>query len=216
MDRTPDFLRRHAPLVALALMLLPAAGCVNALTTVAYLIKGTNVEAQFNDLRNKTVAVVVRPPITMSFQQDIAARELGEEISFLLSQNVSGVEVIDQQEVNDWMDVHGTDFDDFIEVGEELDVESVVAIELEGLRLHSSASVYQGRANVKIRVYDMTDNGKVVFRREPPQSVYPPTGGVPIDQTPAPDFRRRYVRVLAEEIARHFYAHDSHATFARQ
>jgi len=42
-------------------MLLAAAGCRTVFTTAAYLIKGTNVDAEYEGLREKRVVVVCRP-----------------------------------------------------------------------------------------------------------------------------------------------------------
>jgi hypothetical protein len=58
------------------------------------------------------------------------------------------------------------------------------------------------------------ETGTVVFEKLPPQSVYPPNTGIPTQELQEPEFRRKYVGVLADEIARNFYEHDSRANFA--
>ena len=41
--------------------LLTFSGCVGALTTAAWLIKGNDVNAEYNGLKHKRVAVICRP-----------------------------------------------------------------------------------------------------------------------------------------------------------
>ncbi len=181
------------------------------MTTIAYLIKGTDIDAEYDGLRGKTVAVVCRPPLTMDPHQAHAARELAERVSYLLQQNVRKIKVIEQQDVANWTDENS--WDDFREIGRALEAEMVLAIEMEDFSLHRSASVFQGRATTKLTVYDMQKDGKVAWEKLPPQSVYPPNSGLPISRR-ASEFRERFVGVLAEEIGRHFYKHDAVSDYA--
>jgi hypothetical protein len=89
-----------------------------------------------------------------------------------------------------------------------------VGVELEDFRLHQGQTLYQGRANVEIKVYDLKEGGKMVFSKTPKPSIYPPNAAVPTSEKQEGQFRREYVKVLAEEVARHFYDHDSRVNFA--
>jgi hypothetical protein len=55
----------------------------------------------------------------------------------------------------------------------------------------------------------------MVFEKTLPQTVYPPNSGVPTSERQEAEFRRAFVKVLADQIARHFYAHDPNADLAQ-
>jgi hypothetical protein len=218
MDRSFSRVFLRLPLL-LCFLSLPLAGCRSVFTTVAYFVYGTNVEARYDGLKNKRVAVVVKPPsVSVNADQETGARELAEQIGFFLQANVKGIEVIDQQEVDKWKDDLKNNPDDAREIGKALEASAVVSVELEDFRLYdNSTSVYRGRADYQILVYDLKEkNGQVAYECHPAEgSLYPPNAGIPIGELRRPDFRRVFVKALAEEIARHFYPHDSTVAFAR-
>jgi hypothetical protein len=219
MDRMLALIgRRLSPLAAGLLLLAGSSGCVSLLTTVAYLIKGTTIDAEYDGLEKKTVAIIVQPPASMGPHEVYGAQEVALRLGDLFRANVSKVKVIDQSLVDRWMDENGADSENLLAIGKALkaqhQVQMVVCIKLESFSLHASASVYQGRADYEMEVLDMEQDGKVVFSKSPPRCEYPATGGRPADVS-VPQFRRQYADVLAEEIGRVFYAHDAVATFAR-
>jgi hypothetical protein len=213
MDRTESWRRRRVrALLAGLLVCLPLAGCAKVLATAVYVIKGTNVEAEYGGLKEKRVAVVCRQLASLQYRDSSVPRDLAARIGSLLTQNGKKIEVIDQQKVSEWTDENA--WEDFTQIGKALEADMVVAIELEDFRLHQGQTLYQGRANVQIKVYDMKDGGKLVFEKAPRPSIYPPNTGIPTSEKQESQFRREYVGVLAEEIACHFYDHDSRANFA--
>ena len=216
MDRPSLRYGYAAAVLALAATALSAAGgCRSALATALYLVKGNTVEAEFDELKGKKVAVVCRPLTSLTFTDANVAKDLAREVDLLLKQNVRKVEMIDQQEVNQWLDERG-DLTDYAEIGgdEQLGAEMVVGIDLQSFTIYQSQVLYQGKANVTLTVYDCTDDGEVVFRKELPQSVYPPNAVVPTSEKQEREFRREYLHILADQIGRHFYAHDRHADCA--
>lgn len=50
-----------AALLILAVAVLPSGGCRTLATTAAYLIRGTDIQAEFKGLKEKRIAVVCRP-----------------------------------------------------------------------------------------------------------------------------------------------------------
>jgi hypothetical protein len=213
MDRTSSWHVRGGLWLVTGLMLsLPVTGCAKALATAVYLVKGTNVPAEYEGLKDKRVAVVCRQLVSLQYRDSTVPRDLAARVGALLAQNGKKIEVIDQQQVSEWTDENS--WDDFTEIGKALEADMVVAIELEDFRLHQGQTLYQGRANVQIKVYDINDGGKVVFDKIPKPSVYPPNAAVPTSEKQESQFRREYVGILADEIAHHFYEHDSRANFA--
>ncbi len=191
---------------------VPAIGCRSLLTTVVFLVKGTNVDPEYEGLKEKKVVVVCRPLASLTFRDSNVARDLAREVGALLRTNVRKIEVVDHDKVNEWTDEH--EWTDYTEVGEALKADTVVGIDLLSFTIYQGQTLYQGKANVAVKVYDCTDGNKVVFEKELPQSVYPPNAGVETFSKPEAEFRRKFVRVLADQIGRHFYPHDAHADIA--
>ncbi len=213
MDRTISRYGRGLGWVAVGLTLsLPLAGCAKVLATAVYVVTGANSPAEYTGLKDKRVAVVCRQLVSLQYRDTTVPRDLAARVGSLLATNGKKIEVIDQQQVSEWTDENA--WDDFTQIGKALEADIVVAIELEDFRLHQGQTLYQGRANVQIKVYDIKDGGKLVFEKTPRPSVYPPNGGIPTSEKQESQFRREYVGILAEEIARLFYEHDSRANFA--
>jgi hypothetical protein len=214
MDRR---LRRYGSLVCFlslaATVCGASSGCVNALAAALYVIRGDNAPAEYEGLKGQRVAVVCRPSPSLAFSEANAPRLLAAEVGRRLQDNVSKIEVIDQQEVAEWTDENS--WNDFAEIGRALKADKVVGIDLEDFSLLQGQTLYQGKANVRIRVYDMTENENVAFEKIPPQSVFPPNTGIATQEKQLNEFLQQYVEVLGEEIACLFYPHDARATFAQ-
>jgi hypothetical protein len=208
MDR--NVFRYGYLLAVLAAMvsILPAAGCRNVLTTVAYLWKGTDVEADFNGLQGKKVAVVCRPATSLTFGNATVGAELARQVSNLLRTNVSKIKLIEQQKVAEWTDTH--DWSQYKQVGKAVGAEMIVGIELLDFSVYQGQTLYQGKADATVSVVDCAD-GKMLFEKPLPPSVYPPNTGIPASEVDERTFRRKFILVLADQIARHFYPHDPHA-----
>jgi hypothetical protein len=195
----------------LLLALLPACGCT-AVATAYYVIKGTNVDAEFKGLRDKRVVVVCRPVAELSYRNSGVADQLADQIAMRLGAHVHKIDLVDPREVQNWTDENA--WDEFTEVGEALDADIVVAIDLEEFSLYESQTLYRGKATSAIHIFDMRADGREIWSKHPPQSLYPPNASVDTGEMREPEFRNVFIDSLAEEIARHFYDHDSRVDFA--
>ncbi len=213
MDRS---LRRRGyllvVLILVAVAVFPATGCRSLLTTVVYLVKGTNIDADYDGLKEKTVVVVCRPMASLEYRDAQVAKDLARQVGALLRANVSKINVINQNKVSEWTDVN--DWTDFAEVGKGLDADMVVGIELLGFKLRQGQTLYQGKADTIVKVVDCNDGDKIVFQRKLDQLLYPPNTGIETSTMGDAEFRRKLILVLADQVARHFYPHDPHADFA--
>jgi hypothetical protein len=198
--------RRIAVSLILVVAALPLCGCQSLLVTALYLFKGNDVDPEFAELKGKKVAVVCRPMVALQYRNSSVARDLAQQITTLLEKNVPKIHVVDQRKVNKWLDENT--WDEYREVGKAVKAEMVVGVDLESFSLYQGQTVYQGRANAAVAVYDCQQNGKKVFEKILPQSVYPPNAPIPAADRLEGDFRREFVAVLADQIARYFYAHD--------
>lgn len=207
MDR-PSFRNGILLLAALAAVAPPVLGCRSVLTTAAYLINGTDEEAEFKELKDKKVAVVCRPLVTLQYRDSNAGRDLAQHVATLLQQQVPKIQLIDQRKIAKWTDENT--WEEYPEVGKALKADMVVGIDLESFSIYQGQTLYQGKADAMIRVFDCRHGRKEVFQK-PTQCVYPPSGGVATSERTEATFRQEFLMVLANQCARLFFAHDPHA-----
>lgn len=172
------------------------------------------VPAEFAGLHGKRVAVVcVSESASLGPGTDtlLLAREVGS----LLANNVKGIEVVRPEEIADWIDRNDWDEIDFQEAGRGVRADMVVATELSGFGLYEGKTLYKGRANLTVRVFDLTAEGREVFRRNLPELTFPVNGAYPATEMSEPKFRRAFLQVLAQRVARFFYEYEAKEHFSR-
>lgn len=187
------------------------SGC-NLMATAMYVVSGQNTPADFDGLKGKRVAVVCRPVTSLHFRDSSVSRDLAKQVGLLLQENVSKIKLIDQREVFEWADENT--WDEYAEIGKALNAEIVVGIDLEEFNLYQGQTLYQGKANIRLLVYDVAKGKEPVFERNLPQSVYPPNAPIPASDNQEAEFRRKFVAYLARQVSHHFYDHDSTVDFA--
>jgi hypothetical protein len=133
-------------------------------------------------------------------------------VGALLQQNVPRIQLIDQNEVFEWADENT--WEEYPEIGKALNADMVVGIDLEEFTLYQGQTLYQGKANVRLLVYDVAQGKEPVFERNLPQAVYPPNSPIPASDNQEAHFRRKFVAYMARLVGHHFYAHDSTVDFA--
>lgn len=211
-----DRLLRQTGWLLLALVasggLTPITGC-SMLATGLWVIKGTDDKAEFPGLEGKRVAIVCRPVSSLQYRNPTAARDLAKQVGMLIAKNSPKTHVIEQREVSEWTDEK--ELDDFIQIGKALNADMVVGIDLDDFNLFQGQGLYQGRATMKVSVYDVrSGSGDTVFEKSIPQIHYPPNSPIPAGDKPEPEFRTQFVKILAEHVSTLFYAHDPTAAFA--
>ena len=217
MERTSYQLSSRYRLSALLLALvslLPSTGCLHLLmATGIYLWDGGNlVPAECEALEKHRVVVVCRPPASSEYSFAGASRDLAKRVSDLLEMNVPGIEVVNQKEVDNWIDE--SDLTDFKDVAKAVKADMVVHVELDSFDLYKGKTLYQGNSEITVTVYDMQDKGRRVWERNLGQILYPVNSAVPAQDKPVQHFQRDFTIVLADRIARNFYKHEANADFA--
>jgi len=214
MDQRPSVRRGQLwTLLILLAVLAPSAGCRSALATAVWLIRGPNLPAEFKELKGKRVCMVCRPLVELTYRDSSVAKDLAREMNKLLAANVRDIEMIDQRKVDEWIDENV--WEEYNQVGRALKADYVVGVDLERFSIFQGQTVYQGKANVALKVFDCNSQSREpVFERRLPQVVYPPNSPRSTGDQQESDFRREYVRVLADQLARHFYPHDPYADVA--
>ena len=97
-----------------------------------------------------------------------------------------------------------------------LKADKVVGLDLEQFSLYEGQTLYQGRADIHVWVYDMQTGGghRAVWNMKLPQTLYPATAAVSISDKTEDAFRRDYLAVLSDHISRLFYEHERLVDFA--
>jgi len=198
-------------MLLLATTLCPLFGCHSALATAMYVINGHMIDPEFEGLAEKRVAVVCQPLVELQYRNSSAAESIARNVGILLRKNGKNIKVIDPRKVAEWVDENT--WDEYSEIGKAVEADIVVGIDLEGFSLFQGQTLYQGRANLAIKVFDCQKK-EVVFEKLLPEIAYPPNTGVPTSDKQESIFRREFIAVVSDEIGRHFYSHDPYANFA--
>jgi len=214
MDRLFYSPRRSFAALLLAGVAVSTTGCLHSiLATGIYLWQGGNVlPAETEALEDQRVVVVCRPPATNEYRYAGAARSIGKRVSSLLAENVPEIDVVSPAEVDNWVDEQ--DWDNFKDLGRAVKATRVVYVELDRFDLHKGATVYQGNAQLRLTVYDMTDRGKDIWSRDVGQILFPQNSGIPAADKTVQQFQSQFVEIVSAQIARHFYRHNPNTTFA--
>jgi hypothetical protein len=211
MDRIRFRLGRKLALLLMLPALLLPSGC-GWMSVVLYNMNPDDTPAEFKDLADKRVAIVCRPVVELQFSDSTVPRDLTREVGSLLTEKVHKIKIVDEREVSEWTDENA--WQKFTEVGKALKADIVVGIELERFSLQQGPTLFQGNASLRLVVYDMQNGGRQVYDKSLPRVMYPPNTPIPSADKSEAEFRRQFLGVLAEQIARRFYAHDSREDFA--
>jgi hypothetical protein len=200
-------------LLLAALLVATASGCPTMLATGIYVLQGGNlVPAECDALKNQRVVVVCRPPASHEYRHAGASRAISQRVSELLVANVKRIDVVNPREVDNWVDE--SDWGDFRELAEAVRADMVVHIVLDEFDLYKGKTLYQGRADVTVTVYNMRDRSRMVWERKLGEVLYPVNSGIPAQDKAVQQFEREFVEIVAEQVAMNFYKHDPTATFA--
>lgn len=204
---------RLAGLMLAVLSLVTAAGCPAILATGLYVWEGGNmVPANCEALKGQRVVVMCRPPSSHEYRHAGASRRISQRVSELLVANVKNIDVVNPREVDNWVDE--SDWGDFRELAEAVRADFVVHVELDDFELYKGKTLYQGRADVTVTVYDMKNKSNMVWTSDLGEILYPVNSGIPAQDKPPQQFEREFVEIVAAEIAKNFHRHNPHDSFA--
>jgi hypothetical protein len=203
-----SLLSRRSIATALFLVLLMSApGCVGL---VAHLINagwGDLVKARYAGLEEKKVAVVCVARSSM-FGPSSSSDEIAEQVEMLLRQRVPKIQIIRQQQVNEWMDKNDWDQSDYVKLGRGIGADQIVGIDILSMAIHDGNTIYRGRSDIEVRVFDIAQGGGVVYTEVLPQIVYPARGITHVTDVSEGEFRRTFLEVVSAQIAHRFYDYD--------
>jgi len=187
---------------AAACLAVSITGC-QAISTIAILTMPNDVPAEYDELEGERVVVICNDVGGLGYQDAGVPTDLSRLVGARLQKKVSGIDVVNHDYVNDWIDSNDIHED---ELGKAMDATKVVSIQLEHFGLTKGPNLYQGHAQITVQIHDVATGE--VEELQPIESLYPPHAGVPLDQS-EPVFRRRFLGVLANQVSRRFFAHES-------
>lgn len=200
--------------LTLALGLLTLPGCVGFLAQVIYTIKGHDVQPAFKGLNGKRVAVVCVSDAS-AYGPDTLTYTVGQAVGILLANGLDEEsQIIAPARIEAWRDTNSWNETEYVELGKGVEADMVVAIEIASYSLTEGSTLYKGRADVTVTVYDIEKDGQVPYSATPNHFVFPKHGR-PAIQTSEREFEAFYLSQLTTMIANHFIVHDKLESFAR-
>lgn len=204
---------RVVPVLIAAALLVSNSGCPALLATGIYVWEGGNFSpAECEGLNGERVVVMCKPPSSHEYRHAGASRNIAARVSEKLVKNIKDIDVVNPREVDSWVDE--SDWGDFRELAQAVHATKVVHIELADFELYKGKTLYQGRADVTVTVYDMKNRGNVLWDKHLGEVLYPVNSGIPAQDKPVQQFEREFVDIVAERIATSFYRHDPNEAFA--
>src|SRR5689334_6546105 len=169
---------RVAALLLAASMLISSTGCAALLATGIYVLDGGNLTpAECDALKGERVVVMCKPPSSHEYRHAGASRAIAARVSQMLVKNVKDIDVVNPREVDNWVDE--SDWGDFRELAKAVHADKVVYIELSSFDLYKGKTLYQGRADVQLTVYDMKARGNQLWDKSIGEVLYPVNSGIP-------------------------------------
>lgn len=199
---------RCLPMIVLVVSLVGVSGCVNFAANIYRSIRGNNAPAEYKGLEGKKVAIVCGSERGLS--NDAASALLTRYLDALLSKNVKDIKIVRQDKVEKWLDSNGWEDCDFEEIGKGVGADQVLAVTVANLTMREGGTLYKGKANISITVYDISGggDGNVVYRRNFPEFEYPKNGGVPVTDTSLSNFQVNFLKIVSIHIGPLFYPAD--------
>lgn len=211
MHRVP-MLRGLAWMLLLVAALTGASGCVNLASNLMYAFGKNKTPAEYDGFKGKKVAIVCGNEGGLS--SDATSTLLSRYLEALLSKNVKDITIIKQDKVDKWLDTNGWSESDYQEIGKGVGADQVLAINMSNVTLRDGMTLYKGKADISVSVYDVADDGKVVYRKNYPDFEYPKIGGPTITDTSEARFNVLFLTVVSKRIATLFYEADPNEMFA--
>ncbi|MFK7769327.1 MAG: hypothetical protein AB8B55_19045 [Mariniblastus sp.] len=195
-----------------AICLVTSTGCIQQMAQLLYVIKGHEIKAQFEGLEGKRVAILCVSD-SSAYGPDTLTYTVSKYVSLKLASGVKDVEVISPPVVEAWIDENGWDSQDYATLGDGVKADMVVVIEIGSYSIKEGATLYKGRADMSVTVYDVAKGGQVSFHHGPDNYVFPENGR-PTTQSTERQFEMFYLARLTDRISRLFVPHNKMDAFA--
>lgn len=195
----------------LGLVIVTQPGCM-LYANLIHAVGADKVPAKYDALADTKLAVVTVTD-SSQYSDDVSARYLSRKVGEILVNELDDVSLVREEQIQKWRDTNGWDSIDFRAIGEGVQAEKVLGIELTNLRLRDGATLYRGRADVSLSVIDV-ESGKILYREDMEDYSFPISAGQHTSETTEARFRKLYLAMLAKQIGRSFHPYDHAELFA--
>ncbi len=192
-------------LLMLACMAVATSSGCGLLANAMYIVKGVDLPAEFDELKEKKVAVIVSTEAGLN--SDASAILVSRHISELLARNVKKIEMINPDEVDRIINDQPIGERSLSVIGSRVRADYVVFVEVANLKLKDGQTLFRGRSNATVSAYKVLDGDRPVFRKSFPEFIYP-QNGAPVTDFDEAQFKRIYLSELSMRVARTFYPFD--------
>jgi len=197
-----------------AVLIISFSGCFGAMAQLAYVIKGYDTPAKYNGLTGKRVAIVCVSDAS-AYGTDPLTYTVAKALGIKLAQGVKKIEVVPHSEIENWIDQNGWDEASFGILGKGVKADRVIAIEIAGYSIHEGSTIYKGKCELTVSVYDLEgkQGPKIAYGFGPEEYSFPKNGR-PAIQSSDRQFEAFYLSRLTQRIANHFLKHDRLDSYA--
>ncbi len=190
---------------SLLLSLVGSVGCVQFAANLLSVMNGPQVPAAFKGLENKRVAVICSNESGIC--RDESTIRLAGNIKGILISKLPKTTFVSQEEVDQWIEGSSAADQDLTSIGKGVKADYVIAVDMLNLRLKEGQTLFRGRSDLTMRVWDVKTS-KPVFRKAFPEHAFPVMAGLSTTETDETKFRRIYLVNVADMLSRFFYPHE--------
>jgi hypothetical protein len=200
---------KNRALAAAMMLAVSASGCVSLISNLQHAIHGPpKVPAAFDKFPKKRVAVICMSQADL-YGTGGVARSIARSVEQILSREVEEIDLVGQDALEDWMDHNDWNQLNFTQIGRGMKADYVLAIELNSpITLKEGPTLFKGRADITVTVYDIAKNGEVVLRKQSPELSWPTNGRYGLSESA---FERLFLGKIAEHIAKQFHPYEPNA-----
>ena len=207
---------RRLTLLCLALLLPVLSGCSLFVMAGKMVLGDPKVQCAFNmqtgvDLikDEQKILIVCRTPSLMQGRMPSLQHDLTDSILRRLRQH--GIQTVSPDDVADWLDDNGGEFQHASELAADFDTDFIAVIDVETLEFvePNSPEMYRGQAQGAVRGYRVDEQGS---RRVALQVMssgfkteYPRLNPIPAHSISERTFQKQFVQHLSQHLARQFY-----------
>ncbi len=137
----------------LGVSLLSFTGCVQIAANLLSVVRGPAVPAEFKGLEDKRVAVICANESGIC--RDEATIRLAGNLKGILAVKLPKTKFVSQEEVDQWIEGSGASERDVTAIGKGVGADFVIAVDLLKLQLKDGPTLYRGRSNLTISVWDV-------------------------------------------------------------
>ncbi|MEL7496760.1 MAG: hypothetical protein AAFN77_04075 [Planctomycetota bacterium] len=177
-----------------------------------YVLKGHETPPKFGMLKEKEVAIVCLSDVS-AYGPDSLSYTITKLVTAKLMTSKEKINVVSPSEVEEFIDLNGWDESSVDTLGEAVGADYVLVVDISAYSIREGQTLYKGKSDIALKVFDVADEGRIVFDNGPNEFVFPENGR-PIMQTTDRQFEAFYLAQLTDYIAKSFITHDHLESFA--